>query len=131
MRNLFISLVLMLMTAGLLAGCTSVVQRENGTWDVPKQVEHRSLFGTNQSALYISNCKTEVRKWFIENEYTNCSQASDYQYAYSQGQGGQIVSGAFMGLGLGLGLAHSGSTVNQGTNLNQHVDNGGVIYNKK
>lgn len=107
-----------------MLGCTSVVKRENGTWDVPRQIETRSVFGTNQSAMEIQTCKTEVVKWYWENTYKDCMELVPYAQASSPGVGGPIVSGMVMGLGFGLGLAHSG------TGLNQHVDNGGVIYNK-
>lgn len=115
----------MLVAVMMTVGCTSVVQRENGTWDVPRQIETRSVFGTNQSAMEIQTCKTEVKRWYWENTYKDCMELVPYAQASSPGVGGPIVSGALMGLGLGVGLAHSG------TRLNQHVDNGGVIYNKK
>ena len=106
---------IILMSIMLLA-CTSVVQRENGTWDVPKKVEDRSLFGTNQSALYITNCKTVVHHAIGSDEYLNCEPITNYHFGSSQGQGGQIVGGVAAGLGLGLGMAFSGAGSTQVNN---------------
>lgn len=93
-----------------LVGCTSVIKRADGTWDVPGQVERRSVFGSNQSGLLIDNCKKEVVRWWWENRYEECTEKVGYQFASSPGVGGPIVNGMLVGLGLGLGLAHSGST---------------------
>lgn len=97
-------------------GCTSVVKKQDGTFDVPRQVEVRSAFGTNQSAMRIDNCKREVFR-VVSNEYLDCTEVLPYANASSQGQGGQIVSGMVMGLGFGLGLAHGGSTQNATTDV--------------
>lgn len=98
-----------------LVGCTSVVHNQNGTWDVPRQVESRSLLGTNQAGMRIDNCKREVYRFITPNEYIDCTELVPYGLASSQGQGGQIISGGLMGLGFGLGAAHGGGsqTVNQ------------------
>lgn len=107
--------ILLSVLAVSIVGCTSIVKRENGTFDVPRQVEARSLFGTNQAGMRIENCKQETFKLLLPNEYTQCETVVDYDHAIasSQGQGGQIVSGALTGLGMGLGLAFSGDTVKQ------------------
>ncbi len=97
-------------------GCTSVVKKQDGTFDVPRQVEVRSAFGTNQSAMRIDNCKREVFR-VVSNEYLDCTEVLPYAHASSQGQGGQIVSGMVMGLGFGIGLAHSGSKQHNQTDV--------------
>ena len=85
-----------------LIGCTSVVQREDGTWDVPRQVEVRSAFGTNQSAMSIDNCMTEERRLFAASLYTGCTEVVPYTFASSPGQFGMVAAGALMGAGLTL-----------------------------
>jgi hypothetical protein len=101
----------------LFAGCTTAIKRENGTYDVPRQIETRSSFGTNQSGMYIANCREKVNKvswtnWFALSEYPEekCKPISNYHFAQSAGQGGTIVSSMILSLGIGLGLANSGST---------------------
>lgn len=98
-------------------GCTSVVKKQDGTFDVPRQVEVRSAFGTNQSAMRIDNCKREVLRSVVSNDYLDCTEVVPYQHASSPGAGGPIVSGMVMGLGFGLGLAHSGSVQNATTDV--------------
>lgn len=119
--------MLLLSSCIVATGCTSVVHKQNGTWDVPRQVETRSAFGTNQSAMLIENCKREIYRLVKANDYLDCEQVSPYYYASSPGAGGPIVSGALTGLGIGLGLSMMPKST---STLNQHVDNGGVIYNK-
>ena len=109
------------LTAVTLVGCTSVIQRPDGTWDVPAQVERRSVFGSNQSGLLIDSCKTEVFRWYWENTYKDCTEKVPYQFASSPGVGGPIVGGALTGMGIGLGLAHSGSSVSQSNSNNMDV----------
>lgn len=110
------AMIVGLMVLGLI-GCTSVVKRENGTWDVPAQVERRSVFGSNQSGLLIDSCKKEVFRWYWENKYEDCTEKIGYQFASSPGVGGPIVSGMVMGLGFGLGLAHGGSNQHNQTDV--------------
>jgi hypothetical protein len=100
-----------------LVGCTTAVKRENGTYDVPRQLETRSSFGTNQSGMYIANCKEKVNQiswtnWLALSEYPEekCKPITKYHFAQSAGQGGTIVSSIILSLGIGLGLAHSGDT---------------------
>lgn len=113
-----ISVSILSLSVLALVGCTSVSQRTDGTWDVPKQVEVRSPFGTNQSAMRVENCTTKVHHAFGSDDYLNCTDDKyGYTVAHSQGQGGQIVSGMIMGLGFGLGLAHGGSTQNATTDV--------------
>lgn len=120
--------VLSLFAVLFLAGCSSYGDLGNGRYAKTVLSEERSPFGTNSGFTRLENCKGHKSHWYSFTEYSDCQAINDWQLVSSQGQGGQMVSGAFMGMGLGLGLAHSGSNVNQG--LNQHVDNGGVIYNK-
>ena len=106
--------ILVLMVISLMA-CTTAVKRPNGTYDVPRQIEQRSAWGTNQSAMFIDNCKTKVERITWSNplglaEYEDCRAASKYTFASSPGQGGTILSGAMMAAGIGTGLALSGST---------------------
>lgn len=107
----------MILLSVALVGCTSAIKRPDGTWDVPAQVERRSMFGSNQSGLLIDSCKKEVSRWYWENKYEDCTEKVGYQFASSPGVGGPIVSGMVMGLGFGLGLAHSGSVQNATTDV--------------
>ena len=100
-----------------LVGCTSVVKNQDGTWDVPRQVETRSAFGTNQSAMKVEHCKREVFRLVVSNDYLDCEDLVPYQHASSPGAGGPIVGHMMMGLGFGLGLAHSGSVQNSTTDV--------------
>lgn len=104
-----------------LVACSSVVPRENGTWDVPRQVERRSVVGTNQSAMLIQNCKSEQVRWYWENDYTDCTDVVPYHHAASPGVGGQIGSGMAIGAGLGFGLGFQGRSL--ATQQNQFIDN--------
>lgn len=93
----------------VLAGCTSVHQRADGTWDVPRTVEVRSPFGTNAGFVKLEHCLTKVPSSYWYDEYTNCHAMKSWAVVQSQGQGGQVVSGALTGLGFGLGSAFSGA----------------------
>lgn len=122
MRAISIGCFAVLM-AWVMVACSSVVPRENGTWDVPRQVERRSVVGTNQSGMLIENCKTKVFKWYWENDYKDCTEIVPYQYASSPGVGGQIGSGLAIGAGLGFGLGFQGRTLGTQNNTQTLNDN--------
>ena len=106
-------IVLLLLTI-LSVACTTAYPRVDGTYDVPRQVEVRSPFGTNSGFVKLDHCKTKVERvtWgnpFGLAEYTDCHPITKWKPTSSQGQGGQITAGALMGLGFGLGSAFSGA----------------------
>ena len=121
--------ILSLCAVLVLAGCSSIAELGGGMYAKTIASQDRDLFGTNSGHAKLDICRGQKDHWWQSVQLYDCRTEVEWKLISSQGQGGQIVSGAFMGLGLGLGLAHSGSNVSQG--LNQHVDNGGVIYNKK
>jgi len=93
----------------LLASCTSVQPQADGTVIVPRFAEVRSPFGTNAGYVKLDRCERppqvpgELQPWYVSPEaYVNCVEAAGWSPVYSQGQGGQIVQGALMGLGMGL-----------------------------
>lgn len=120
-----------LLAVVFLVGCTSVIKRPDGTWDVPAQVERRSVFGSNQSGVLVDSCKKEVVRWYWENRYEDCTEKIGYQFASSPGVGGPIVSGMVMGLGFGLGLAHGGSSQHNQTDIRASTVNPPVPTPKK
>lgn len=94
----------------LIAGCTTVFQRADGTYDVPRAIEERSFFGTNAGFVKIEHCLTKVSKITWTNplglpDYIDCHPQKDWQMTQSQGPGGPIIAGGLIGLGLGLGNA--------------------------
>lgn len=98
----------------LVSACTTAFQRSDGTYEVPRQIEVRSPFGTNSGFVKIDACRTKVEQVTWSNplglaEYTDCRAITMWKPTSSQGQGGQITAGALMGLGFGLGSAFSGA----------------------
>jgi hypothetical protein len=100
--------VLILVGLGLvLTGCASYIDYGDGRYGVTKVSEQRSPFGTNGGFAVLQNC--EGRYGNLGLEFTDCHDLTNYHPIYSQGQGGQVVSGALTGLGFGLGSAFSGA----------------------
>lgn len=89
----------------MLVGCTTAFQRADGTFDVPRNVEVRSPFGTNVGFVKLEHCLTAKKNQWGITEYTDCHLQHDWVEAHSQGQGGQVAAGALIGLGFGLGGA--------------------------
>ena len=90
-----------------LVGCASYIDYGDGRYGVTKVSEQRSPFGTNGGYAVLMNCEGKYGNLGLE--FTDCKQMTDYHPIYSQGQGGQVVSGALTGLGFGLGSAFSGA----------------------
>lgn len=88
-----------------LVGCTTVFQRADGTYDVPRNVEVRSPFGTNVGFVKLEHCLKGEKNQLGVMEYTDCHLQKDWVPTQSQGQGGQVAAGALIGLGFGLGGA--------------------------
>ncbi len=105
----------LLLLALLLTACTTAFQRADGTYDVPRSTEVRSPFGTNVGFVKLEHCTVKTSRLLFFSDYTNCHAQKDWVSTQSQGQGGQVVSGALVGLGFGLGSAFSGASTNLST----------------
>jgi hypothetical protein len=103
-----VPVVLLILACGFgLSACASYIDYGDGRYGVTKVSEQRSPFGTNGGFAVLQNC--EGRYGNLGLEFTDCHDMTNYHPIYSQGQGGQVVSGALTGLGFGLGSAFSGA----------------------
>ena len=95
-----------------LAGCASYIDYGNGRYGVTRVSEERSPFGTNAGFAYLDNCegKQDPDYHYQKLSFSDCHAITPISSISSQGQGGQIVGGALMGLGFGLGSAFSGAS---------------------
>lgn len=110
MRNLFWFLPM------LLVGCAGYADLGNGRYAKTAFSEHRSPFGTNSGFMRLESCPGDKPGVLDNRPSPTCFPLTEWVPVSSQGQGGQIVSGAMMGLGVGLGLAHSASQIIQNAN---------------
>lgn len=110
----------------LLSGCTSVYDLGGGRYMVPRQVEVRSPFGTNVGYAKLEACDAVTReaRWSepfaASNDYVNCYGVTEWELVSSQGQGGQIVSGALNAgalVGVGALLPSSASSATQSQSI--------------
>lgn len=109
MRRSFATYAVLLATI-FMAGCTTAFQRADGSYDVPRNVEVRSPFGTNAGFVKLEHCAVKVDAVSWSNPlglatYTGCHGMKNWVPTSSQGQGGQVAAGAMIGLGFGLGAA--------------------------
>jgi hypothetical protein len=105
----FIAL-LMLVT---LTACTTTYDLGHGRVAVTRVSEERSPFGTNVAWTRLDECRKVREEQSNGNSvevYRECKALTEWTMASSQGQGGQIVSGALIGLGFGLGSAFAPSS---------------------
>jgi len=87
----------------LLPGCTTVYDLGGGRYARVALSEERSPFGTNGAFIQLQNCKGEKQHPNDMNlSYSDCRPMSEWTPISSQGQGGLIVSGAFIGAGAGI-----------------------------
>ncbi len=95
----------------VLVGCTSVMPLGEGRFAVPETVEVRSPFGTNAGYVRLQNCAREASALpgLSQYDYVDCHTIHPWTVTQSQGQGGQVASGALTGLGFGLGNVFSGA----------------------
>ena len=92
----------------VLTGCASYIDYGNGRYGVARVSEQRSPFGTNAGFTYLDNCEGTQANPGASLEFRDCHPVTPISVISSQGQGGQVVSGALNGLGFGLGSAFSG-----------------------
>ena len=109
----------------LLVGCTTAFQRADGTYDVPRNVEVRSPFGTNAGFVKLEHCLKAEKNQFGFAEYTDCHAQKDWVETQSQGQGGQVAAGAMIGLGFGLGAAFAPTGSTSASASSSAVSHGG------
>lgn len=96
----------------LLVGCASVYEYGDGHVAIVRSAEERSPFGTNMGFAKLQKCeKVETSTHPLLYDYVHCYDLTDWTPMSSQGQGGQIVSGALTGIGLGV----AGALVDSGT----------------
>lgn len=84
-----------------LSGCISPHKEASGTYIKTAHTEYRSLLGTNNSFAQLQRCDGPKKSvlFYLEGDFTNCQtlpleESLAWQHGYSQGQGGQILSGA-------------------------------------
>lgn len=92
-----------------ISGCVTTLEIAPGQYLALVVVETRSTFGTNVAASRLVVCRKE------QSEFRDCRYLSDeeqrhWQFAYSAGQGGQLLSGGMIGLGGAIGGALVGAT---------------------
>ena len=92
----------------LLSGCATYAELPGNHIARVITAEERSPFGTNVTFGRLQHCEKRCDDKGVTT-YVHCQWASDWVPFSSQGQGGQVVSGALTGLGFGLGSAFSGA----------------------
>lgn len=92
-----------------LVGCHSAFDLGGGRYVVTQSTEQRSPFGTNMGFARAVMCDAPaipedgIMPIFPDaKDYRNCQAVTDWMPLGSQGQGGQIVGGALMGIGIGV-----------------------------
>jgi hypothetical protein len=88
-----------------LAGCATYADLGQGHVARTLVSEERSAFGTNMGFGKLQHCEKNDK-----GELSNCRDLTAWTPMWSQGVGGQVVSGALTGLGFGLGSAFSGAS---------------------
>jgi hypothetical protein len=101
----------------VLGGCATYNDLGNGRYDVTRTTEMRSPFGTNMGFAKVENCEGVRVNPGSSLEFRDCRPVTDWVPMSSQGQGGQIVSGALTGVGAGVG----GAMVNTGNSVIQNL----------
>lgn len=98
-------IVLMALVA---SGCSTAYDLGGGRYAVTRVSEVRSPFGTNMGFAKLEACDgipqaEEGLQPLVQTiDYRNCTGITDWMPMSSQGQGGQIVSGALIGVGIGV-----------------------------
>lgn len=94
-----------LVLIALLTGCSTYAELGQGHVARTLVSEERSLFGTNIAYSKLQHCEKNKA-----GELVKCKGMTKWVAASSQGVGGQIISGAFIGAGIGAGAAFSGTS---------------------
>lgn len=108
------ALILACMT---LTACTTVHDLGGGKFAVTQVSEERSPFGTNAGHTRLASCGKREKEANWGNPFASkwaydvdCTALTEWSPINSQGQGGQVLSGALIGIGAGVGGALIGST---------------------
>ncbi len=135
-------IVMLALSIMVLAGCLSPYKEASGTYIKTAHSEFRSPFGTNNSFAKLQRCRgpEKVVLFYFEADFTDCkdldmSETMLWSHGYSQGQGGQVVSGAMNAAALGgvaaaaggAGNAVSSSTATVVNSITNKVHNGPSI----
>ena len=101
----------------LLSGCVTPYKEVSGKYIKAVQAEVRSPFGTNQAFSRLERCDgpNTVVAFYLNADFTNCvlltkAEQDEWVTGWSQGQGGQVVSGMVNAAALGGVAAAAGST---------------------
>ena len=105
--------ILLLICAGLLAGCSTVYDMGGGRYIKEVVVSDQEFFGTNDKYSKLVMCDGEVKQeeglqpLSPDIEYRNCQnlpkeEREAWTHSSSPGQGGYVVMGALQALGLGI-----------------------------
>lgn len=101
----------------LLSGCVTPYKEVSGKYIKAVQAEVRSPFGTNQAFSRLERCDGPqlVVAFYLEGDFTNCvlltkAEQDEWVTGWSQGQGGQVVSGLVNAAALGGVAAAAGSS---------------------
>lgn len=107
----------------MLGGCLSPHYEGNGKYVLEVTTAERAPLGTNVVHSRLQRCDgpTNVVLFYLQSNFTNCQYLSieeqyAWQFGYSQGQGGQIVSGMMNAAALGGVAAAAGSAGNAVSN---------------
>lgn len=100
-----------------LTACTTVHDLGGGKFAVTQLSEERSPFGTNAGHTRLASCGKREREANWGNPFASkwaydvdCTALTEWTSISSQGQGGQVVSGALIGIGAGVGGALIGNS---------------------
>ena len=118
--------ILLCVAAMGLTACASYIDYGNGRYGVTRVSEERSPFGTNAGFAFLENCEGFRQNPGATLEFKDCRQITPITPIQSQGQGGQVVGGAFTGIGMGVG----GAMVNTGSSVIQSVTTVGGGHGK-
>ena len=120
MRTLFVVLTVLVLTR-----CVSPYKEVGGTFIKTSQTEMRSPFGTNQAFARLERCKgpDRVVAFYLEADFHDCvlltkAEQDEWMHGWSQGQGGQVVSGMMNAAALGgvaAAASGAGNTVSSAT----------------
>lgn len=119
----------LLLVLPLLGGCVSPYKEASGTFLKASTVETRSPFGTNMTYAVIERCKgpQTVVLFYFDADFTECVPVKDFDgwwtLGYSQGQGGQVLSGLMNAAALGGVAAAAGSAGNAVSSASSTVIN--------
>jgi hypothetical protein len=101
----------------MFTACTTVHDLGGGKYAVTQVSEERSPFGTNAGHTRLASCGKREKDANWDNPFASkwaydvdCTALTEWTPMNSQGQGGQVVSGALIGIGAGVAGALIGAS---------------------